>query len=934
MSFASRITRVPFAVQPDRGQEVRARFSDVAPEIGDLIEGTAGTSPYLAGLIEREADWLEEALDMGAEAARDAVLDGIVVEAEHATDPGAALRAAKRRIALLAALADLGGVWPLETVTAALTELADRATHRALTFGVGAEIRRGKLPSIAPEDAAIGAGLVALAMGKMGAHELNYSSDIDLIVLFDETKFSDDDVAEVRPVLIRATRRMTALLGDVTSEGYVFRTDLRLRPDPGVMPVCLSMEAAERYYESVGRTWERAAYIKARACAGDIAAGEKFLERLTPFVWRRHLDYAAIQDAHDMRLKIREHKAPARRALEGFNVKLGPGGIREIEFYTQTRQIIAGGRDPGLRQRGTEEALRALEAKGWTGEAEILISDYRAHREVEHRLQMLNDQQTHDLPATAEGFDRLAAFMGRESAGLRSEIRERLDRVHRITEGFFAPGTAKDAPEVSASMSEVVGRWPSYPALRSARAAEIFARVRPEILSRLERAARPEEALNHIDSFLKGLPAGVQLFSLFDANPQLIDLIVDIAATSPALAEYLSRHSDVLDAVIGGGFFAEWPGERVLAADLSKRLAVEGDYEARLLAARRWRNDWHFRIGVHHLRGLIDGRDAGAQYADLAGAVLAALWPVVVDEFSRKHGAPPGRGATILGMGSLGSSALTSSSDLDIIVIYDDAGVESSEGRRPLPARMYYARLTQAFVTALTAQMGPGRLYEADMRLRPSGRQGPVATSLAGFKTYQETDAWTWEHLALTRARAVAGSPEIGAEVEAFRVSLLSLERSAAKVMADVAEMRGRLAAARPGSSWDAKSGRGRLQDISLLAQAGALLSGAGVRGVQDQILEGANALGLEEREAQRLCDAYALFWCIQAAQRLMTSDAFDPDEVGQGGRSFLLRETQAADMAALEQAAAGAAAQAGDIIDRVLATFGENGRGAQQGCD
>ena len=929
MSFAGRITRVPRPFQPDRGQEVRARFAAFAPEIGDLIEGMAGTSPYLAGLAEREADWLDGALDAGPEAARDAVLEDVVWHEDGAGDPGPDLRRAKRRIALIAALADLGGLWPLEDVTGALTDFADRATQVALSHSVAGEIRRGKLPGAGPEDVATGAGLVALAMGKMGAGELNYSSDIDLIVLFDETRFAESDLGEVRPVLIRATRKLASLLSEVTSEGYVFRTDLRLRPDPGVTPVCLSMEAAERYYESVGRTWERAAYIKARACAGDIAAGERFLDRLTPFVWRRHLDYAAIQDAHDMRLKIREHKAPARRALEGFNMKLGPGGIREIEFYTQTRQIIAGGRDPSLRLRGTEAALRALEAKGWAEDAEGLIADYRAHREVEHRLQMLNDQQTHDLPGTPEGFERLAAFMGREVDGLRSEIRERLDRVHRMTEGFFAPGSAREAPEIDASLSEIVAQWPSYPALRSARAAEIFARVRPEILSRLERAARPEEALRHIDMFLKGLPAGVQLFSLFDANPQLVDLIVDIAATSPALAEYLSRHSAVLDAVIGGGFFAPWPGCAGLTQDLAGRLAREGDYEARLMAARLWRNDWHFRIGVHHLRGLIDGAEAGGQYADLAGAVLGALWPEVEAEFAGKHGPPPGRGAAILGMGSLGAAALTATSDLDLIVIYDDAGVEMSEGRRPLASRTYYARLTQAFVTALSAPMGPGRLYEADMRLRPSGRQGPVATSLGAFKTYQETDAWTWEHLALTRARPVAGSAEIGSEVEAFRAALLGRARETGDVLRDVAEMRARLAAARAGSPWDAKSGRGRLQDIALLAQAGTLLAGEPCRKVDAQLAAGQAALGLSDADRMALVAAQTLLWQLQSAARLMTEGPLDTDAVGAGGRAFLLRETGLEDMAALEAAVEERTAAAAKIVGHVLETEGDGTEGA-----
>ncbi len=924
-AFASRITRAPDPFEPERGREAAHLYPDLPPELRGVIAGAGGCSPYLKSLLERERDWADAALAGAPEAALEAALEEVAALPVHELAPG--LRRAKRRIALLTALADLAGVWPLEEVTAALTRFADLATHRALTAAVGQEIARKKLPG--DHDAQDGAGLVALAMGKMGAHELNYSSDIDLICLFDESRFARDDFLEARAAFVRATRKMAATLSDITAEGYVFRTDLRLRPDPAVTPVALAMEAAERYYESLGRTWERAAYIKARAAAGDLAAGEAFLKRLTPFVWRKHLDYAAIQDAHGMRQKIRDHKALHSRKLEGFHLKLGSGGIREIEFFTQTRQIIAGGRDPSLRLRGTVEGLRALAKAGWAEEAEELIADYRAHRELEHRVQMIADQQTHALPTSQEGFARLAAFTGQSLDDLRAGVSARIERVAAITEGFFAPAAARSAPDLSDQAAEIVARWPSYPALRSARAVEIFGRVQPELLARLARAARPDEALTHIDGFLRGLPAGVQLFSMFEANPHLIDLIVDIAATAPELANYLSRHAGVFDAVIGGGFFAPWPGRAALEAELAERLAEAPDYEAKLSAARRWKNEWHFRVGVHHLRGLIEGAAAGQHYSDLASAVLAALWPEVCAEFAGKHGAPPGRGAAILGMGSLGAERLTARSDLDLIVIYDPGGVEMSDGRRPLAARTYYARLTQAFVTALTAPLGEGRLYEADMRLRPSGRQGPVATSLASFTNYQASEAWTWEHLALTRARPVAGSPDLGAEIERFRCALLARPRDRAKTLADVAAMRARLAAAKPGgAAFDVKEGAGRLQDIALIAQAGALLAGSPARDVPGQLAAGAGALGLTEAERDALAAGWARFWSGQAALRAITGGAFDPETAGAGGRAFVLRETGVADIPALERALAETALAAAAIIEAHLPAPEESGHG------
>jgi [glutamine synthetase] adenylyltransferase / [glutamine synthetase]-adenylyl-L-tyrosine phosphorylase len=929
MSFSDRITSMPVAYDPDRGDEARAALPGLSGVLADLVGGAAGCSPYLSGLIGKEADWLPGALD-APENAVTAEFARINALAPDMLNTG--LRQAKRRIALLTALADLGGVWPLELVTGTLSDLADLACDRALKTAIATQINRGKLPGMTVDDIDTAGGMVVLAMGKMGAQELNYSSDIDLICLFDESRFDRDDFHDARTAFIRATRQMSAALNDLTGDGYVFRTDLRLRPDPAVTPVCIAMEAAMRYYESLGRTWERAAYIKARPAAGDLAAGNRFLGDLTPFVWRRHLDFAAIQDAHDMRLRIREHKGlGGPMSLPGHNMKLGRGGIREIEFFTQTRQIIAGGRDTDLRVRGTVDGLRVLAAKGWVPEdvTNRLTDHYRAHRTVEHRLQMVHDAQTHDLPNSEAGFDRIAAMMGTDRATFEKDILERLTEVHALTEGFFAPDASASAPFPEPEFeTDVMARWYSYPAFRSDRAVQIFKRLRPEILSRLSRAAKPEEALSALDGFLAGLPAGVQLFSLFEANPVLIDLLVDIVGTSPALATHLARNAGVLDAVIGGDFFADWPGLDALKADLDTILAREPDYEAKLDTTRRWAKEWHFRIGVHHLRGLVDAVTAGQHYADLAQAVLAGLWPVVVAEFSTKHGTPPGRGASVLAMGSLGVGQLSSSSDLDVIVIYDADGVEMSDGRRPLAARPYYARLTQAFITALTARMAQGRLYEVDMRLRPSGNQGPVATSLASFRDYQETQAWTWEHLALTRARVVAGDPDLGAEIEAVRTDILSRPRDTEDVRTEVARMRARISAAKtPNGPWDTKIGPGRMQDIELVAQAGALVQGGTARDVASGV-NGAVAIGwLDDAGKAALLHAYRLSWITQLSIRLLSETLPDTDQIGQGGAAFLMRQTGHCDLDALSadlESAWQAAAQAIDVHFAVTDTEDE----------
>lgn len=923
MSFESRITRLPHAYDPDRGAEALEIAPWATGDIAKLLHGTAGCSPYLSGLLGHVGDWLEQALHKPE--------DALATEIARLSDVPASslareLRIAKRRVALLLALADLSGVWPLETITQRLTDFADAACAAALRAPLAQLIARGKMPGLSEDDLEIAGGMVIFAMGKMGAGELNYSSDIDLICLFDESRFDSDDFHDARTGFIKATRAMSATLSDLTGDGYVFRTDLRLRPDPAVTPVCIAMEAAERYYESLGRTWERAAYIKARPAVGDIIAGDRFLKTLTPFVWRKHLDFAAIQDAHDMRLRIRAHKGLGGHiSLEDHNMKLGRGGIREIEFFTQTRQLIAGGRDPDLRVRGTCDGLRLLAEKGWIADdvSTTLIDHYRAHRDVEHRVQMIGDAQTHNLPKDADGFARLAAFMGTDVVALRKDLTARLEEVHELTEGFFAPSqnaTLTDDELGGTLNSELIDGWTRYPALRSDRAEEIFARLRPSILSRLSRAARPDEALAAFDGFLKGLPAGVQLFSLFEANPQLIDLLIDIVATSPALASYLSRNAQVFDAVIGGAFFAEWPAVDALKGDLENRLSTETDYERKLDATRRWAKEWHFRIGVHVLRGLVSAKDAGTQYADLAEASLSRLYPHVCNQFAEKHGPPPGRGAAVVGMGSLGAGRLHALSDLDVIVIYDADGIEESQGKRPLPSRTYYARLTQAMITAVTAPMAEGRLYEMDMRLRPSGNQGPVATSLASFDNYQRNEAWTWEHLALTRARVIVGATELSKDIETLRASLLTEARSTENILKDVADMRTRISASKDtGNLWDAKLGSGFLQDIELFSQAALLVRADTDRTVSSGLDCAFDLDWVTDEQRAIMNSAYSLCWSVQLGSRLLSESPLRPDLLGKSALSFLLRLTGFDDLDMLEKELVAQTSAAAAVIETVL---------------
>ncbi len=910
------VQQAPRAFDPVRGAETRALFQGLPGGLLNLIEGVAGCSAYLASSLQRETAWLKQVAALPPGDAFETLLAFDTSGFQPLSD---SLRIAKRRGALLIALADLGGLWRLEQVTRALTRLADAAVQTGLQFLVDAEAARGKLAA----DPAEAAGMFALAMGKMGAFELNYSSDIDLIILFDEYRHPPENWGELRAAFIRITKRLIKLLSENTHQGYVFRTDLRLRPDASVTPVCIATEPAERYYESLGRTWERAAFIKARACAGAVGAGEAFLARLEPFVWRRHLDYAAIEDAHDMRMRIREHKGlhgPLRAA--GHDMKLGQGGIREIEFFAQTQQIIVGGKDRSLRARDTVGALRALAARGLVPQpaTDTLVSAYRAHRALEHRIQMLDDAQTHIIPEDPAKRRQLAVLCGYETlSAFEADVEARLALVHRITEGFFNDGEPAPAGEIAWAAperaAEITDGWLTYPALRSDRARRIFARLKPQILASLCRARNPDEALIRFDHFLRGLPAGVQVFSLFKANPDLLDMLIDICTMAPELGAYLGRNSRVLEAVISAGFFQPLPPLAELKAALSAELAHSADYEQKLDATRIWAQEMRFRVGVHLLRGIATPAETAGAYSRIAEACVAGLFDAVVAQFGSRHGPPPGKGAAVIAMGKLGSREMTVSSDLDLIVVYDPDGATESLGKRPLAVQTYYARFTQALVSALTVSTSRGGLYEVDMRLRPSGRQGPVATSLLAFESYQKTEAWAWEHMALLRSRVVAGP--ISEAVRGVIGAVMATARTKADIWAGLKEMRARLAEAKQGGSrWDVKNGPGGLMDIELLLQAGGLVSGAetGLRAV-DMAKH-----WLPEPEAAPVVAALELYQSIQQTSRLAVQGVFDPDTAGLGATRLLLRTCGMNSIGELEKALDDTRAAMANFIGQKLA--------------
>jgi len=922
MRFLDQINKVPTPFNKEAGEAIALLFSSQPNKVNQLIRGVGGCSPYLKGLLEIEYDWVLSALDsqeniLNAEFSR--------LKKTPSSEIKTALRVTKRRVALWSALCDFSGIWELNDVTNMLTQFADLACQLALKVALETELSRGNIPGLEIDHSPEKTGMFVLAMGKMGAHELNYSSDIDLICFFDETQFLEEKYFDARKGFIRATRLMSSILSDLTEDGYVFRTDLRLRPDPSVNPVCIATETAERYYESLGRTWERAAYIKARVVAGDTKAGINFLHSLTPFVWRKYLDFAAIEDAHDIRLRIREHKGlGGALKLLGHNIKLGSGGIREIEFFTQTRQLIAGGRDMELRVRGTIDGLKNLSKKGWIDKtvSEKLISHYTLYRNIEHRLQMVHDAQTHDLPKSIEGMERLSCMMGTTPDLLAKDLLFSLKEVNQLTEGFFKPTKLDLTFSLSEMETKVVDRWRSYPSLRSPRAEHIFNRLRPKILEKIRSTDKSNNALIAFDKFLVGLPTGVQLFSLFEANPQLIDLLVDIVGTAPALANHLAKSPVVFDAVIGGDFWTPWPKLTTLERQLSNLIKLETDYEQKLEVSRKWKKEWHFRIGVHLLRGITNVNQAGTQYAELAETVLKVIFPVVISEFSKKYGKPPGRGASIFSMGSLGATHLNSTSDLDLIVIYDAEGIEFSDCPTPLNSRLYYTRLTQALVTAMTVEMSQGKLYEVDMRLRPSGRKGPVATSWTSFKDYQTNEAWAWEHLALTRGRVICGNSELSINIEDFRLQLIKNVRPEVAVRS-LKEMREKIQKIDLNNNkWEFKQGIGRMQDIELFSQLSTVINGKITRDVSSGLIAGSESGLLTNTQLNQILKTYKFLKEMNMATRLINDPSQEFEKISTSGHSFILKLTKINTIKALNKNFEFQTKRVAKIINTVLLSF------------
>ncbi len=948
------ISTVPAAFDVDAAkrlcERLGPRFFELSKDAQALVSGVAGCSPYLARLMQRAPERLGDILGKSPEAALQSACETArrAGAAESKDDQMRGLRRAKDEAALAIALADIAGAWNEMEAARAMSDFADAAVGAALNAAANAE--GGPIDAIS-----------IIAMGKHGAQELNYSSDIDLIVLYDRQALEHFAVDGCGADAVKMTRAMVGLLQTQTADGYVFRTDLRLRPDPGVTPVAITFAAAEVYYESFGQNWERMAFIKARAAAGDFAMGESFLKTLRPFVWRKFLDFATIEDVHAVKRQIQSAKGGARIEFEGHDIKLGRGGIREIEFFVQTQQLILGGKNPNLRRRGTIDALAALEAAGRIAQDQraALEAAYRYLRRVEHRLQMINDEQTQRIPKASRDIERLAMFLGEDSAeAFREKLQSTLDEVRRRYDKLFAADEPAAAPvgrlvftgvesdpdtietlqglgfRRAEDVAAKIRLWHAggVRATKTTRARLLLTKLVPHLLEALSKAGDPDAAFFAFAAFLERLPAGVQVFSLLAANIGLFDTLIRIMTISPFLGRELSRRVNFVEDLVQKGAAALLPPPSSYGALLEAFAQGAETYEQTLNLVRRWAGEQQFRVAVKLADDAIDGATAAAHFTAIAEPCVRALAPATIEEMRRQYGMIKGDLA-VVALGRLGAAEMTASSDIDLMFIYDAPSDAQSDGARALTPTEYFTRLVRRIVTALSAATEEGGLYDVDMQLRPSGGSGPLAVSFSAFRHYYEQEAWTWEVMALSKARAIAGSPRFCASVDGEIDAILRRPRSRAKVAGDVNDMRRRLLQAKPGAGvWDVKHVLGGLTDIAFICQCLGLVV-AEKRG-RPPLATGA-AIGwlaetgdLGKDDATTLAQAYAMFEAVLHAGRAAVGGVFKAESAGETLRERMVSLCGAPTIEDAEKALTLRQSQVAKIYRKVIGQGPDTGDG------
>lgn len=789
------------------------------------------SAPYLAESLNLYPHIIDELQIDSPDKIIDKLVGSLADIPASLTEEMTILRQFKRQVHLVIALADIAKVWTWVEVTEALTQLADVCMRRVLYASAVSAGLSPELENPVP-------GLFILAVGKYGARELNYSSDIDFNVFYDPELIVLPNMARAERTLIKLTQSLIRAFEKVTANGYIFRTDLRLRPDPRSNAIVVSTRTAERYYESLGQNWERAAMIKARVCGGDKAVGQAFInDVLVPFIWRRNLDYAAIEDIHSIKRQMQSVKGLETLSVTGHNLKLGIGGIREIEFFAQVQQLILGGRQPDIRSPRTVDALSALARGGYVvPEVATRLSDYYGTlRDLEHCAQMRRDAQTHIIPEDSADRLAIALLAGfKDLEAFDKRLREILIDVHTSYTALFPefetlsaetgnlvftgvepdPATLVTLREYGFEQPEIVwvtlAAWLGgrIPATRSMRARELLTALAPTLLSICAETGQAGMAFDTFGSFFTDLKAGVNHLTLFKRHPDRLAKIIDLMLTSPKVRQKITEQTHILDVMSEPDYLDLT--DQDISERFEKYINQPFDFEDTLDHVRRDVREEHFRVCASTLSQITHVNQTPVRFSNIADAAIRAILPVAVKEVSKSH-ALQGDYA-VLGLGKLGGRELSLSSDLDLMVIYNPAADEDPR---------HYARLTQRLVSGLSVSTAEGGLFEVDMALRPSGRAGPVAVTQEGFQRYYAEAAWTWEFMALTKSRVIAASSEHYAQNLARCVSrILCMSRPDLNVVEDALDMRRRTAREKPPkSNWDLKEARGGLRDIEYVAQ-------------------------------------------------------------------------------------------------------------------
>jgi [glutamine synthetase] adenylyltransferase / [glutamine synthetase]-adenylyl-L-tyrosine phosphorylase len=808
-------------------------------------------SPYLDGLITQHHDWLvdnqlynfDDLLTHFTQSLDTSILT--TSQEELMT----LMRLIKGRSSLVIALYDVFGNLHVKDITNMLSKIADLLIKNAFKAGCIEWIKRGKLP-LTLDSLEEGSGLIIVAMGKLGAMELNFSSDVDICVFFDPYAVLGVDEHQLYDGFIRATKSAVKILSERTQYGYVYRVDLRLRPDPASTKVAVPIQAAEYYYERSGQNWERAAWIKGRFVYGDPLSWIKLKELLRPFIWRRNLDFATIQDIHSIKRQIHSHYGHDEIKVYGHDVKLGKGGIREIELFVQTQQLIGGGRDIRLRTQATLDILEILVEKQWLDYdvAQKLNNAYCLFRKVEHRLQMVNDAQTHEIPIAGDAFNSIALFCDFKtsqdfietmmhamtdvnhaykqlfehhqtlSSSKGSLVFSGIDYhpdtvVHLKNMGFENPKTAID----------IIANWHKghYRAMRSAKSREILTELTPLLLEKISHSNTPDKTLLRLDHFLERLPTGVAFFSYLMNSPPLMDLLLDIMALAPNLADFLSHYPSTFDAMTDVSFFVPPTSQADFEQELTYQIRPDQSKDRLLDIIRRFNREQKFRIGVLVLRNLMTPRDASISFTILAHICISHVTHIIEAEMRHKHNLTykPNdiNSLCIVGMGSVGAYEMTASSDLDLMMIYEP---DDYFNQHNIDAETYYTKLGKRILTALTVSTPEGFLYDVDMRLRPSGNSGPLVIHYQRFIDYQTTETHTWEQCALTKLYPICGHITLQTKIRQKTQEIIKTHRDKDTLRNDIHAMRLKLLTARPPVNfWDIKLIKGGLFDINFIVQ-------------------------------------------------------------------------------------------------------------------